>query len=66
MKAINWKNIREKYKGQWVALEDDETTVIASGQTMKEALEEAREQGHAEPIVAFMPRELVSFAGYEV
>jgi len=66
MKAINWKNMREKYKGQWVALEDDETTVIASGRTMKEAWRKAQEQGHSEPILAFMPRELVSFAGYEV
>ena len=66
MKAINWENIREKYKGQWVALEDDEVTVIASGRSVKDVLEKAREEGYTEPIVAFMPRELVSFAGYEI
>ena len=66
MKAINWEKIREKYKGQWVALEDDEVTVIASGRSVKDVLEKARGEGHAEPIVAFMPRELVSFAGYEI
>ena len=66
MKAINWENIREKYKGQWVALEDDEVTVVASGRSVREVLEKAKEEGHAEPIVAFMPRELVSFAGYEI
>ncbi len=66
MKAINWENIREKYKGQWVALEDDEQTVIASGRSVKDVLEKAKGRGHEEPIVAFMPRELVSFAGYEV
>ena len=66
MKAINWKNIREKYKGQWVALEDDEVTVIASGRSVKDVLEKAKGRGYAEPIVAFMPRELVSFAGYEI
>ncbi len=66
MKAINWENLRKKYKGQWVALEDDELTVIASGRSVKDVLERAKGEGHAEPIVAFMPRELVSFAGYEI
>jgi len=66
MKAINWEKIREKYKGQWVALEDDEVTVVASGRSVREVLEKAKEEGHTEPIVAFMPRELVSFAGYEI
>jgi len=66
MKAINWENIREKYKGQWVALEDDEVTVVASGRSVREVLEKAKGEGHTEPIVAFMPRELVSFAGYEI
>ncbi len=66
MKAINWDNIREIYKGQWVALEDDEQTVIASGRSVKDVLEKAKGEGYAEPIVAFMPWELVSFAGYEI
>ena len=66
MKSINWANIREKYKGQWVALEDNEETVITSGQTVKEVLKKAKGMGHVEPIVVFMPRELVSFAGYEI
>ena len=66
MKAINWEKIREKYKGQWVALEDDEETVITSGQSVQDVLEKAKGRGHVEPIVVFMPRELVSFAGYEI
>ena len=66
MKAINWEKIREKYKGQWVALEDDEETVIASGRSVQDVLEKARGMGYTEPIVAFMPWELVSFAGYEI
>ena len=47
MKAINWENIREKYKGPWVAL-DDEETVIASSRSIKEVLERA-EEGDIEP-----------------
>ena len=66
MNYINWEQLYSKYKGQWIALEDDEETLIASGKTMKEALEKARQQGHANPIITYMPPELVSFAGYEV
>ena len=36
--AIDWTQIYEKYKGLWVALKDDEQTVISSGKTLREAV----------------------------
>lgn len=63
---IDWTQIYEKYKGQWVALQDDEQTVISSGITAKEALEKARSKGYGDPILAKMPLTLDPFIGHEV
>jgi hypothetical protein len=64
--AIDWTKIFEKYKGLWIALEDDEETVVGSGKRAQDALTEARENGISKPILFRMPKELVNFAGYEV
>jgi Family of unknown function (DUF5678) len=61
--AIDWTLIFEKYKGLWVALKDDEQTVVGSGKTLQEALEEASKNGYDEPIVTRMPEELRTFIG---
>ncbi len=61
--AIDWTNIYEKYKGLWVALKDDEQSVVGSGNTAKEALLKAQRNGHQEPILTRMPKELVTFVG---
>ena len=61
--AIDWTTIFEKYKGLWVALKDDEQTVVGSGKTLQEALEEASKNGYDEPIVTRMPQELFPFVG---
>jgi hypothetical protein len=59
--AIDWTPIFEKYKGLWVALKEDEQTVVGSGKTLEEALEEASTNGYDEPIVTRMPHELMTF-----
>jgi hypothetical protein len=61
--AIDWTKIYKKYKGLWVALKDDEKTVIASGKTVKETLEKARKKGFDKPILTHMPEELVTYVG---
>lgn len=63
MPAIDWTNLFEQYKGLWVALEDDETTVVGSGKTLKEALESAKASGFSEPIVTHVPEKLVTYIG---
>lgn len=42
--AIGWTRICKKYKGLWIGLKDDEKTVIASGKTVKEVMEKAKEK----------------------
>lgn len=64
--AINWTTIYRKHKGNWVALRDDEKTVVGSGKTLKEAIEQAKKKGYEHPIVTRMPENLTAYVGYEV
>lgn len=61
--AIDWSQLYRKYKGQWVALLDDETTVIGSGKTAKLAQEKAKKKGYEKPILTRVPTNLTSYVG---
>jgi predicted RNase H-like HicB family nuclease len=61
--AIDWTKIYNKYKGKWVALAEDEKTVIAAGSTLKEALTKARKASNVEPILTRIPEDLQPFVG---
>ena len=61
--AIDLTNIYQKYKGLWVALKDDEQTVVACGKTAKEAWDNAQLKGHMKPTLTRMPYELVTYIG---
>jgi len=61
--AIDWTRIVKKYKGQWVALKDDQRTVIAHSDTLKSVLEKAEKKGFPNPLVTQMPDPNVSFVG---
>lgn len=61
--AIDWTNIYKKYKGLWVALKDDEVTVIASGKTATNALNKAQKKGFKNPILMNVPQKLTYFVG---
>jgi len=65
--SIDWTNIYQNYKGRWVALEDDEQTVVGSGESAREAFDQARTNGCEQPILTRMPEELIPFVGaYEI
>lgn len=61
--AIDWSEIYKKYKGLWVALKNDEKTVVASGKTAKEALNTARDKGFQDPILLRVPTEVLPYVG---
>ena len=48
----------------WVALQDDEKTVVASGKTAKEAWEKAQNKGFKKPILTRMPTKLIPYVGF--
>jgi len=61
--AKNWTKIYSKYKGLWVALADDEETVLGVGKTAKEAIKQAKEKTTKTPFLTHMPEELTSYVG---
>jgi hypothetical protein len=61
--AIDWTKIYKKYKGLWVGLKDDNKTVVASGKTVAEMMENARRMGFKNPIVFRVPSEIIPFVG---
>lgn len=61
MAAIDWSEICKKYKGLWVGLLDDEQTVVASGESVKEVMEKARAQGHHHPILFRVPTKVIPY-----
>jgi hypothetical protein len=54
-----------KYRGKWVALKADRKTLVAAGETMREALTNAVENGHPHPVITRMPATVRSFVGLQ-
>ena len=64
--ALDWTRLLSRHKGMWVALADDETTVLAAAPTAKEALEAGRSTDTPMPLLYRVPDSLDAFAGYEI
>ncbi len=60
---IDWTKIYKKYRGLWVALKDDYTTVVASGKTPEKTLELAKKNGFNSPFLTHVPEEVTPFVG---
>lgn len=67
MKAVDMTKIygNKTYKGKWVAIANFETKprVIASGKTLKEAMEEAKQKGFEMPLIMQVPHKVLPFVG---
>ncbi len=64
---IDWTNIYKKYKGMWVALLDDQRTVVGSGNSIGKALEQALRKGHDDPIVMRVPTKILPYIdGFQI
>ncbi len=61
--AIDWTHIYKKYKGLWVALKDDEVTVIASGKTIKSVMYDSKKEGFDAPILFRVPARIIPYIG---
>ena len=63
--AKDWTHLFEKYRGKWVALAEDETTVLAAADTAREARDAALKRSSLLlPILYQVPETLDLFAGY--
>jgi hypothetical protein len=63
--SINWRHLMENYRGKWVALAEDEITVLASGATAREA-HEAVAQNPGQHFLYRVPETFDLFTGYAV
>ena len=61
----DWTHLYEKYRGKWVAVADDEVTVLASATSDREAHRAALKHTSL-PILYRVPETLEIFAGYEI
>ena len=61
----DWTHLFNNYRGQWVALADDEITVLAAGPTAREAHTAALAHSSL-PILYRVPDSLDAFVGYAI
>ena len=61
--SMDWTPLYERYRGQWVALDRDEQTVLGAGVTAREALSAAQKQGFPQPILTRVPETLTAYVG---
>lgn len=61
--AIDWTDIYKKYKGLWVALKEDEITVISSGKTVKDVMNKSKKKGFESPILFRVPTRIIPYIG---
>ena len=59
----DWSKLYKKYKGMWVALAEDEATVLGVGKTVKEAVAKAEEKKGQTPFLTFVPNTLDAYVG---
>jgi hypothetical protein len=63
MAEKNWTKLFTDHKGQWVALKDDEMTVISSGDNLPDVLRSATEKGFSKPIITKVPEKDITYIG---
>ncbi len=59
----DWSKLYKKYKGMWVALAEDEVTVLGIGKTVKEAVAHAEKKSRQTPFLTFVPSTLDAYVG---
>lgn len=64
MQSLNRTAMARRYAGKWVALREDRKSVVASGDSVQEALRAAQKKGIDRPVMTRMPKTVCSFVGY--
>lgn len=62
-KKIDWVKLNNEYRGFWVALDEEETRVVAAAKEAQTAYNEAIEKGIESPILFRVPNEAISYVG---
>lgn len=64
MAPLDLSTIFKQYEGKWVALSDDNKTVFGFGDTVKEAVENAKINGHPEFTLLFVEPSDTLYCGH--
>ena len=59
--ATDWTKLVKAYKGMWVALAEDETTVLGAGKTVQAAIFAAKKKRNKMPFLTHVPDRIVSY-----
>ncbi|MDP2655375.1 MAG: DUF5678 domain-containing protein [bacterium] len=60
--AKDWTKLFKAYKGLWVALAEDEMTVLGAGKTVSAALLAAKKKSPKMSFLTHIPDRIVSYA----
>lgn len=61
-RAVDLTRVFKNYRGKWVALSSsDQTKVIGSGRTLKQALRQSVKKGENDPVFLSVPTDSKSF-----
>lgn len=60
---IDLTAIQKKYKGSWVALNDDLSLVISYGSDANSVLKKATKKGYKSPTLFKVPKEIIPYFG---
>ena len=63
MHVLKLADMLRQYEGQWVALDGQRTKVLASGQSVEQALTLAKKMSSEEPIITFVSRLDLDYVG---
>ena len=66
MAVVDFTKIYLKYPGLWVALKQDEKTVVASSKSAKKAYNEAISKGEKRPVLLKVPSQSTYYVGGDV
>ncbi len=62
--AIDLTEICKQYKGLWVGLKkEDQQTVVAFGETIREVMDKAQQKGYPHPILFKVPTQVLPYVG---
>ncbi len=57
------REMTKKYGDKWVAFAPDEKTIVGSGETLNEAMDEAAQKGFKNPLVFNVPIGVLPYVG---
>lgn len=63
MRPIDFTKIFKKHPGKWVALADDEKTILAASKSAKKTLKDAQKAGVEKPILFKVPKTTLAYVG---